>query len=83
MATYSLHHLTDEQKVSFLRSLYDCLKEDGKILIGDVAFETRDKLNQCRQEAGFLLRRHFDLALSLTFKHYFTIMVLVNYQGKE
>ena len=52
MATYSLHHLTDEQKVSFLRSLYDCLKEDGKILIGDVAFETRDKLEQCRQEAG-------------------------------
>ena len=44
--------MTDEQKVSFLRSLYDCLKEDGKILIGDVAFETRDKLEQCRQEAG-------------------------------
>lgn len=30
----------------------NCLKEKGKILIGDVAFENRDKLNQCRQEAG-------------------------------
>lgn len=52
VATYSLHHLTDEQKVSFLHSLFGCLKENGKILIGDVAFETRDQLNQCRQEAG-------------------------------
>ena len=32
--------------------LCNCLKEDGKILNGDVAFENRDKLNQCRQEAG-------------------------------
>lgn len=52
MATYSLHHLTDEQKISFLHTLCHYLKENGKILIGDVAFENRDKLNQCRQEAG-------------------------------
>ena len=26
--------------------------ENGKILIGDVAFKNRDELNQCRQEAG-------------------------------
>lgn len=52
VATYSLHHLTDEQKVTFLHTLLKCLNEDGKILIGDVAFETRAKLDQCRQEAG-------------------------------
>ncbi len=52
VATYSLHHLTDEQKISFLHTLCHYLKENGKILIGDVAFENRDKLNQCRQEAG-------------------------------
>ena len=28
------------------------LKENGKILIGDVAFETREELNQCRKQAG-------------------------------
>ena len=51
-ATYSLHHLTDEQKTVFLRELQDHLKENGRILIGDVAFETREKLDQCRLEAA-------------------------------
>ena len=52
VATYALHHLTDEQKISFLRALRDCLKEDGKILVGDIAFETREQWNRCRQAAG-------------------------------
>ena len=52
VATYSLHYLTDEQKLAFLHTLQDRLKENGKILIGDVAFETREKLNQCREAAG-------------------------------
>ena len=52
VATYSLHHLTDEQKIAFIHTLYDRLKEDGQILIGDVAFETREKLDQCREAAG-------------------------------
>ena len=52
VATYSLHHLTDEQKVSFLRVLRDHLNPGGQILIGDVAFETRSQLEQCRKDAG-------------------------------
>ena len=52
VATYSLHHLTDEQKTVFLNELYGLLKEDGMILIGDVAFETRAQLDACRQEEG-------------------------------
>ena len=52
IATYSLHHLNDEQKVAFLHILQDRLNDDGQILIGDVAFETREELNQCRQLAG-------------------------------
>ena len=52
IATYSLHHLTDEQKTGFLRTLQDHLNEDGRILIGDVAFETREQLRQCRLEAA-------------------------------
>ena len=52
VATYSLHHLTDEQKVRFLRSLPERLNEGGKILIGDVAFPTRRELEQCRREVG-------------------------------
>ncbi len=52
LATYSLHHLTDEQKVPFLHGLLGLLNADGKILIGDVAFEDRTALEYCRQAAG-------------------------------
>ena len=48
IATYSLHHLTDRQKIDFLHSLLPLLNEDGCIYIGDVAFETRSQMNQCR-----------------------------------
>ena len=51
-ATYSLHHLKDDQKVEFLRSLCKHLNPNGKIMIGDVAFETRTQLEECQQEFG-------------------------------
>ena len=51
-ATYSLHHLTDERKRTLLRELRGLLKPGGRILIGDVAFETRADLERCRQAAG-------------------------------
>ena len=52
MATYSLHHLTDKQKIAFLKILRERLKEGGSILVGDVAFEDRGQLEKCRAEAG-------------------------------
>ena len=52
VATYSLHHLTDAQKCVFLSELRNHLKENGKIIIGDVAFETRKDLERCRLAAG-------------------------------
>ena len=52
IATYSLHHLTDSQKVVFLESLLMLLNEGGCIYIGDVAFETRAALRKCMEEAG-------------------------------
>ena len=48
IATYSLHHLTDRQKVDFLHSILPLLNENGCIYIGDVAFETRSQMDQCR-----------------------------------
>lgn len=48
IATYSLHHLTDAQKVEFLSSLLPLLKKGGCIYIGDVAFQTRAALDACR-----------------------------------
>lgn len=52
VATYSLHHLTDQQKVSFLNDLLPLLKDGGAVYIGDVAFKTRALLEQCRMQAG-------------------------------
>lgn len=52
VSTYALHHLTDEQKVSFLHNLLSVLKDNGKILIGDVAFWNRKLLEQCSEKAG-------------------------------
>ena len=52
IATYSLHHLTDEQKPKFMRALTERLNEGGKLLIGDIAFPTRADLERCRREAG-------------------------------
>lgn len=52
IATYSLHHLTDDKKVALLQSLTDLLNVNGIILIGDVAFATRADLMRCRSEVG-------------------------------
>ncbi len=52
VATYSLHHLTDEQKISFIENLVSLLNDGGNIYIGDVAFGTRSELEKCMNEAG-------------------------------
>lgn len=52
VATYFIHHLLDFQKVIFLKGLLERLKDGGKILIGDVAFENREELEQCKEECG-------------------------------
>ena len=52
IATYSLHHLADEDKIDFIKSLLPLLNNGGKILIGDVAFKTRHELEICKNHAG-------------------------------
>ena len=52
IATYSLHHLADEDKTSFIKLLLPLLNDGGKILIGDVAFNTRHELEICKNQAG-------------------------------
>lgn len=51
ISTYALHHFTDEQKVSYITQLLEHLKPNGKMLIGDVAFNTREQLEQCRLDS--------------------------------
>ncbi len=52
IATYSLHHLSDAQKATFLESLRPLLNDGGVIYIGDVAFQTRAELEACKKQAG-------------------------------
>lgn len=52
IATYSLHHLTDLQKITFLKNLLLLLNEGGCIYIGDVAFESREALQKCMDAVG-------------------------------
>lgn len=52
IATYSLHHLTDPQKIRFLKELLPLLNEGGCICIGDVAFQNREALEQCKAQVG-------------------------------
>lgn len=48
VSTYTLHHLNDEEKITFIRELLSHLKTGGQLLIGDIAFGTREQLKACR-----------------------------------
>ena len=50
VSTYALHHLTDAEKPGLIRALAGLLRPGGKILIGDVSFETRRELELCREK---------------------------------
>lgn len=52
VATYSLHHLTDKQKVRLLKDLLPLLNDGGVIYIGDVAFAARSELENQRVLIG-------------------------------
>lgn len=49
IATYSLHHLSDEQKIHFIKKILSLLNDGGYLYIGDIMFETRAELE--RQKA--------------------------------
>lgn len=48
VSTYAIHHLSDKEKVNFIESLSKLLNENGKILIGDISFESRNELEECK-----------------------------------
>ena len=52
ISTYAVHHLTENEKLVFLRELQDHLLPDGVIYVGDVAFETRKDLEACQESCG-------------------------------
>ena len=48
ISTYALHHLSDTEKVSFIRFVLNIIRDSGMIIIGDVSFQNRDDLEKCR-----------------------------------
>ncbi|MBK3496315.1 class I SAM-dependent methyltransferase [Viridibacillus sp. YIM B01967] len=51
VTTYALHHFTDEKKVELIKELLTLLTTSGKLYIGDIAFETKEQLEVCRQNS--------------------------------
>lgn len=49
ISTYAIHHLSDESKVEFIKALAKLLNTNGKILIGDVSFQTIEELDKCKE----------------------------------
>lgn len=52
IATYSLHHLSEEQKIRLINDILPLLQDGGQFYIGDVAFETRAELERCKNLIG-------------------------------
>lgn len=52
ICTYALHHLGKQEKIGFINGLLGRLNRNGRVLIGDIAFETVDELEDCRKKAG-------------------------------
>ena len=52
ISTYAMHHLDLKGKLSLLRDFMEHLNADGKILIGDISFETEADQEACRKKAG-------------------------------
>ncbi len=51
LSSYVIHHLTTQEKLELFKSLKQRLKEDGKIIIADIAFFNKDDLEQCKEES--------------------------------
>lgn len=50
ISTYAIHHLKDNEKIIFIKSISNLLNERGKILIGDISFETRNELEKSKEK---------------------------------
>lgn len=52
ISTYAMHHLEDREKINLIKILDKNLSNNGEIIIGDIAFETRELLEECKIKSG-------------------------------
>lgn len=50
VCTYAIHHLDNSQKIEFIKELINHLSACGKVLIGDVTFETINEMEKCKAQ---------------------------------
>ncbi|MBL4936842.1 class I SAM-dependent methyltransferase [Clostridium sp. YIM B02515] len=50
ISTYAIHHLADKEKISFIKLISNFLNKKGKILIGDISFETSYELEKSKEK---------------------------------
>lgn len=51
ISTYAIHHLNDAEKTKFINMLLSLLNDNGKIILGDVAFSNANDLEICRKNS--------------------------------
>lgn len=49
VSSYAIHHITDENKIDFIKLLIEKLDKNGKIMIADIAFATNDAMEKCKE----------------------------------
>lgn len=49
ISSYAIHHLDNDKKIDFITELKEKTEENGKIIIADIAFGTKDEMKQCRE----------------------------------
>ncbi|HVJ49734.1 class I SAM-dependent methyltransferase [Desulfitobacterium sp.] len=49
ISSYAIHHLDNDKKLSFIAELKDSLEDNGKIIIADIAFRTKDEMKHYRE----------------------------------
>ena len=54
ISTYALHHLEDIKQTEFIIQLLGLLSPQGKLLLGDVCFQSDQALSQCKEASGDL-----------------------------
>ena len=50
--TYALHHLEDSAKLEFIKEAMGYLTQGGALIVGDIAFETAEAQDKCREDCG-------------------------------
>ena len=54
ISTYALHHVNEEKQMQILLNLAPLLKPRGTVVIGDISFESRSDLENCKNHYGSL-----------------------------